>query len=76
MALVPSGALTWNGATWRIARLALVGGHHPNLTGLSCGSAGDCVAIGSYQLTPRSRPRPFFEHWNGRAWHISRIPSP
>lgn len=72
----PTTTLAWNGATWRIARLALVSGHRPKLTALSCGGPRNCVAIGSYQLTPRSLARPIAEHWNGKAWQVTQMQSP
>ncbi len=72
----PTGALVWNGAKWGIARLALISGHLPKLTNLACGSPRNCVATGTYQLNPRSAPKPIAEHWNGKAWQVTRIANP
>jgi hypothetical protein len=72
----PTGALVWNGAKWGIARLALVGGHLPKLVELSCGSSTNCVATGTYQVTPRSTPKPIAEHWNGKAWKVTKVVIP
>jgi hypothetical protein len=72
----PTTTLAWNNGTWRIARLARAAGHLPKLTALSCGGPRNCVAVGSYQLTPSSPARPVAEHWNGKTWQITPMPSP
>jgi hypothetical protein len=76
----PPASLVWNGATWSAAPLALVHGKIPDLSvpfsNLSCGSARNCVAIGSYQRTPHSPPLPVAEHWNGSTWQVTQIPIP
>jgi hypothetical protein len=69
----PSASLAWNGTKWRVVRLALISGHLPKLTDLACGSPANCMASGSYQLTPRSTPRPITEHWNGKNWTITPL---
>ncbi len=72
----PSASLAWNGTKWRVVRLALIGGHLPKLTNLDCGSPANCMASGTYQLTPRGTPRPVTEHWNGKAWTVAPIANP
>jgi hypothetical protein len=72
----PSGTLAWNGKKWGVAALALVGGHLPKLTDLVCGSPANCVATGTYQLSPRGAPQPVAEHWNGKAWKVTAIAKP
>jgi hypothetical protein len=72
----PTAALAWNGAKWGVKPLARVRGHLPDLTSLACGSPGNCVATGTYQLTPRSTPKPVAEHWNGKVWQVTPVPIP
>jgi hypothetical protein len=71
-----TGTLVWNGTEWGFARLAEVSGRFPALTGLSCGGFRNCVATGTYQLKPGGSPEPVAEHWNGRAWHVTRLAIP
>jgi hypothetical protein len=71
-----TGTLTWNGSEWGFAPLAWAGGYLPTLTGLSCGSSRNCVATGTYQLGSGGSPRPVAEHWNGKAWHLTRLATP
>jgi hypothetical protein len=72
----PVGSLVWNGTEWGFARLALVSGHLPKFTNLSCGSSRNCVATGTYQLSARSTPRLVAEHWNGKAWQVTQLVVP
>jgi hypothetical protein len=72
----PTAALVWNGARWGVAKLVLVSGHAPKLTALACGGPSNCVATGTYQLSPRGAVRPIAEHWNGKAWSLTRIATP
>jgi hypothetical protein len=72
----PTAALIWNGVKWGVKPLALVSGRLPKLTNLACGSPSNCVATGTYQLTPRSTPRPVAEHWNGKAWQVTPVVIP
>jgi hypothetical protein len=72
----PTAVLAWNGTMWRVVRLARVNGRLPKLTWLSCGSARDCVATGTYQPGPRTTPRSVVEHWNGKAWQVTKTPGP
>src|SRR5262249_12455649 len=72
----PAGALIWNRAKWTFTKLPLVGGHPPELTALYCGSPSNCVATGTYQLSPRNPAHPIVEHWNGKAWAITRPAQP
>lgn len=71
-----SGSLAWNGTEWGSARLALVNGQLPDLNSLYCGSSRNCMATGTYQLTPTSTPQPVAEHWNGNAWQVTNLVIP
>jgi hypothetical protein len=44
-----------------------------NLLGVTCVSASDCWAVGSY-VASSGAPRTLIEHWDGTAWAI--VPSP
>ncbi|HET7013352.1 MAG TPA: hypothetical protein VFI65_05560 [Streptosporangiaceae bacterium] len=70
------GALVWNGKKWGFVKLALVSGHRPSLSRPSCGGPRNCMAAGTYQLSPRGAAHPVVEHWNGKAWQVTRIVSP
>jgi hypothetical protein len=72
----PSAALVWNGTKWGVAKLALVKGHLPKLSTLSCGAPDSCISTGTYQLNPRSAARPVIELWNGSAWKVTQLVNP
>ncbi|HEY1917581.1 MAG TPA: hypothetical protein VGH27_18585 [Streptosporangiaceae bacterium] len=65
----------WNGHTWALLRTPLpadsVGGGA--LESVSCASATNCTAVGSY-LDKGSYD--LAEHWNGSAWTVQHTPSP
>jgi hypothetical protein len=67
----PPQALTWS----------IVSSPNPGSTngpaqfnGISCPSAGDCVAVGQYTLKT-GVPNTLIESWNGAAWSVVRHPS-
>jgi hypothetical protein len=43
-------------------------------SGVSCGSATSCVAVGDTAASPSSAPTALAEHWNGTRWTITRTP--
>jgi hypothetical protein len=57
---------TWNGRTWTPATLPAPDSQFTSLSGVSCGSARRCVAVGTY--TRSSFQAPLAEIWNGRTW--------
>lgn len=66
----------WNGTSWRIqATPAPAGSAGSGLASVSCGSAGTCIAVGSY-FTPRGRSVLLAERWNGARWRILPAPRP
>jgi hypothetical protein len=71
----PAVAETWNGSTWTIKAVpSPANAAGTFLQGLSCRSAADCTAVGSYfngtgNLT-------LAEGWNGTAWSIQPTPAP
>ena len=71
---VGSLAAQWNGRKWRALRTA-----SPFALGdVSCVSASDCLAVGSYTHTqfglPVGTPFQMAEGWNGRHWQLVRTP--
>lgn len=64
-----------NGMTWTAAPLARVFGRIPQLVAMSCGSARNCAAAGTYQRTPGSPTLTIAEHWNGTAWQVTWTPN-
>ena len=49
----------WNGTTWTVQHVPFVTNADGSLGGVSCPTAVDCVAVGSYNNSL------FAEHWNG-----------
>src|SRR5438270_12506132 len=45
-----------------------------NLLGVTCVSASDCWAVGSY-VADRGAPQTLIEHWDGTAWAIVQSPN-
>jgi hypothetical protein len=51
------------------------GGSGNVLQGVSCSSATNCIAVGSYNASPSSYTlTPLAEHWDGSTWGIQPIP--
>jgi hypothetical protein len=68
-------AETWNGTTWRMVGVKLPRGATGGiLSGVSCESAGRCVAVGSY-ATGGSSEFALAEIWNGKAWTPAQLPA-
>jgi hypothetical protein len=62
----------WNGTQWTIVPVTAVDGAKSSaLSGVSCPSIGECVAVGSFGRTTRD-VEPLSERWNGSSW----TPSP
>jgi hypothetical protein len=71
-------AAGWNGTSWRLLNVPLpaaaVGGGA--LSAISCRSATDCTAGGSYSPKNTDDFSTLAEHWNGRAWAVQPTPNP
>jgi hypothetical protein len=65
----------WNGRTWAVQNTPNPpGATFSSLDGVSCASAGNCIAVGgSGGASPEA---PLAEHWNGRTWAIQPAPAP
>ena len=66
----------WDGSTWSIQTTPVpTGANFSILDGVSCTSATNCMAVGSYE-TPGSNSLPLAEHWDGSSWSIQAMPVP
>jgi hypothetical protein len=71
----PAVAEIWNGSTWAIKAVpAPANASGTFLQGLSCRSAADCTAVGSY-FNGSGNPT-LAEGWNGTAWSVQPTPTP
>ena len=61
---------------WSIGPVIPPGAFDSSLTGVSCASTTDCVAVGYYQLKENSTGIPFAANWNGTNWSMQTIPIP
>jgi hypothetical protein len=61
----------WNGTTWSIVAK---GGSHSGLQNVSCTSASNCFAVGSFN--DGSVTKILIERWNGTTWSIVPSPNP
>ena len=59
----------WDGTSWSAVPAPGVGlGLYHTLPSVSCTTASDCWAVGSYYGDSQGI---FFSHWNGKAWTVS-----
>src|SRR5439155_10420175 len=66
-AAVPAG-------TWSIVASPNPGTTQNNLLGVTCVSASDCWAVGSY-VAGSGAPRTLIEHWDGTVWAVVSSPN-
>lgn len=72
----------WNGRRWSIQHPVNLGGWARDgggvtwLNAVSCATATDCTAVGSY-FGPTSYPGAgtLTEHWNGKRWSVQKTPT-
>jgi len=64
----------WNGATWSIVTSPNTSATHGNdLNGVSCISASNCTAVGTYDNGTAEQT--LIEQWNGATWSIVTSPN-
>src|ERR1017187_1158169 len=66
----------WNGTAWSIESSPSPGSYGPTLLGVSCPSASDCTAVGTYQAVTGGPNVTLAEQWNGVQWTVQSTPSP
>jgi hypothetical protein len=68
---------SWNGTSWSVTSSASPGAEGSVLNGVSCSSAADCMAVGSYR-TSSGNYRTLTELWEGigAGWRLMSSPSP
>jgi len=64
-------AIRWNGRAG-LAMPTPGRGQHSRLDGVSCATAANCLAVGTYNAGVFGIP----EHWDGSRWTIRRLPIP
>jgi hypothetical protein len=70
-------AATWNGSKWSVTTLPNPTGSNASVAlGVSCPSASDCFALGSYTDASTMNEYSLAEHWNGSTWTIEPTPNP
>jgi hypothetical protein len=71
-------AVKWDGTSWSEATIpnpaGTATGDSNSLTGISCPSATDCWAVGSYKQSGGTLNEVM--HWNGTAWSQVSVPNP
>jgi hypothetical protein len=71
-----SFAELWNGTSWSLESVPTPsGGSSPTLSAVSCVSASDCFAAGSY-FNASVQQVPLVETWNGTTWSAQTPPAP
>ena len=68
-------AARWTNGRWRILTVPAIRGQvQMNFQGISCPTAGECVAAGStVDNTRQGYYHAFAERWSGGAWHLSTL---
>jgi hypothetical protein len=67
----------WNGAKWSIVPSPNpAGSPASDLDGVSCTSATNCFAVGTYQPSDPTSSATLIERWNGSKWSIVPSPNP
>jgi hypothetical protein len=67
----------WNGSRWALEVTPGPGHSGVPLAAVSCGSATSCTAVGYYDFGSLGfTSSTLAQHWNGRRWAASSLPSP
>src|SRR2546422_4523301 len=62
-------------AGWSLITSPSINATSNNLDDVTCASASDCWAVGSYLNSQSAYPQTLIEHWNGIAWSIVSSPN-
>ena len=66
----------WNGTSWSIQSTPSPGSYGPELLGVSCPTATDCTAVGTYQAVSGGPNVTLAERWSGGIWTVQTTPNP
>jgi len=69
-------AESWNGTAWKVVPTPKLAKAGAVLTGVSCSSASDCMAVGNEGRPLNPTQVTLAERWNGTAWQVVRTPPP
>jgi hypothetical protein len=66
---------SWNGKAFKVLKAASPAGSSsfPSVTGVSCVSAVDCVAVGMITKSGVFNAAAFAERWNGKSWSATSV---
>lgn len=67
-------ALHWNGTRWSPVPVPIPAGTSGYLSSVAALPQGQAVAAGQWRPTP-SQARLLVEEWNGKAWHMAKLPA-
>lgn len=68
---------SWNGRTWRSAKMPVPGPGYANLNAVSCVSTKGCLAVGDYHFGVYvDSGKVYAERWNGTRWRLVKVPTP
>jgi hypothetical protein len=68
-------AESWNGTAWSSQTVPVPSkGEKAHLVAVSCTSASECTAVGSYVASAVTKP--LVERWNGKEWSVETVPAP
>jgi putative Ig domain-containing protein/cutinase len=67
----------WDGSAWSIQDVPNPSSDSASFNGVSCASATNCTAVGSYNVyTDNGGIQALVEHWDGSAWSVQDTPIP
>jgi hypothetical protein len=65
----------WDGTAWTMQPTPSPGSYAPQLYGVSCPSATNCTAVGTYQADAGGPNVSLAESWNGTTWSVVATPN-
>jgi hypothetical protein len=65
----------WHGSTWQAVPTPSPGDEQEGLSGISCPSTADCMAVGTF-INSSDTQATLAEQWNGRAWQVLATQDP
>jgi hypothetical protein len=65
----------WNGTSWAVQTMPSTGQQKSELSGVSCPTATDCVAVGHQGNNTGTQSYALIEGWNGTSWTTESPPA-